>query len=454
MWAYTLLLPSFAKSGWISASFLSEGPFGINILAPYALFGLDMFDPLTHSVFWSLLVNTGALIIVSLFDRQGALEQLQAKLFVDVFSQGIDTRDSRLWSGSSTVAEIKDLVSRLVGPIRTEKAFAGYEMNHGVKLDVNAQADAALVEFAERELSGSIGASSARVMVSSVVKGEALSMEGVMKILDEASHVIEYSHKLEQKSLELETASKELREANERLKELDRMKDEFVSIVSHELRTPLTAIRALTEILHDNPEMDKEKRQQFLGNVVKESERLSRLINQVLDMAKIEADTAEWALEQVDLREIIEEGIVSTNQLFIDGSVVLKKNLSSKPLLVSVDRDRLVQVVINLLSNAVKYCDKESGLVKIRMLAEDGAIRVEVTDNGPGIPPVEQEKIFDKFHQIKDRTKGKPMGSGLGLSICQRIIEYHGGKIWVESSRKSGATFIFTLPGSDSGSRT
>ena len=454
MWAYTLLLPSFAKSGWISASFLSEGPFGINLLAPYALFGLDMFDPLTHSVFWSLLVNTGALIIVSLFDRQGALEQLQAKLFVDVFSQGIDTRDSRLWSGSSTVAEIKDLVSRLVGPIRTEKAFAGYEMNHGVKLDVNAQADAALVEFAERELSGSIGASSARVMVSSVVKGEALSMEGVMKILDEASHVIEYSHKLEQKSLELEAASKELREANERLKELDRMKDEFVSIVSHELRTPLTAIRALTEILHDNPEMDKEKRQQFLGNVVKESERLSRLINQVLDMAKIEADTAEWALEQVDLREIIEEGIVSTNQLFIDGSVVLKKNLSSKPLLVSVDRDRLVQVVINLLSNAVKYCDKESGLVKIRMLAEDGAIRVEVTDNGPGIPPVEQEKIFDKFHQIKDRTKGKPMGSGLGLSICQRIIEYHGGKIWVESSRKSGATFIFTLPGSDSGSRT
>jgi Na+/proline symporter/nitrogen-specific signal transduction histidine kinase len=454
MWTYTLLLPSFAKSGWMPASFLSEGPFGIKLLAPYSLFGLDMFDPLTHSVFWSMLLNVGFLVSVSLFDRQNALEQLQAKLFVDVFGQGVDTRDTRLWSGTSSVVEIKDLVTRFVGPIRAERAFAEYEKNRGVKLDTNAQADANLVEFAERELSGAIGAASARVMVSSVVQGEALSMEGVMKILDEASQVIEYSHKLEQKSLELEAATKDLREANERLKELDRMKDEFVSIVSHELRTPLTAIRALTEILHDNPELDREKRQHFLGNVVKESERLSRLINQVLDMAKIEAETAEWTREQVDLRELIEEGLVSTNQLFIERSVALNKELPSKPVLVAVDRDRLVQVVINLLSNAVKFCEKETGLVKVRMLADDGAARVEVTDNGPGIPRVEQEKIFNKFHQIKDRTKGKPMGSGLGLSISQRIIEYHGGKIWVESSRNKGATFIFTLPRSESGNRT
>jgi Na+/proline symporter/signal transduction histidine kinase len=446
MWAYTLLLPSFAKSGWLPTSFITEGPFGIKLLAPYTLFGLDMFDILTHSVFWSMLVNIGFLVSVSLFDRQGAFEQLQAKLFVDVFRKGIEPRDTRLWSGTSTVAEIKDLVTRLVGPIRSERAFAEYEKKRGVKLDINALSDANLVEFAERELSGAIGSASARVMVSSVVKGEALSMEGVMKILDEASQVIEYSHKLEQKSLELETASMELREANERLKELDRMKDEFVSIVSHELRTPLTAIRALTEILHDNPELDREKSQQFLGNVVKEAERLSRLINQVLDMAKIEAATAEWVREEADLRELVEEGLGITGQLFIEQSVALNKELPSKPVLVTVDRDRLMQVVINLLSNAVKFCDKDSGLVTVKMLSDHGEARVEVTDNGPGIPTVEKDKIFDKFHQIKDRTKGKPMGSGLGLSISQRIIEHHGGKIWVESSRNGGATFIFTLP--------
>ncbi|MEN8262169.1 MAG: sensor histidine kinase [Nitrospirota bacterium] len=446
MWIYTLLLPSFAKSGWISASFLSEGPFRIKLLAPYALFGLDMFDPLTHSVFWSMLFNIGLLISVSLFSRQNAFEQLQATLFVDVFRQNIDAGETRLWSGTSTVAEIKDLVARLVGHIRAERSFTEYERKRGITLDINAQADANLVDFAERELSGAIGSASARVMVSSVVQGEALSMEGVMKILDEASHVIEYSHKLEQKSRELEDASKELQEANERLKELDRMKDEFVSIVSHELRTPLTAIRALTEILHNNPELDRVKRQQFLGNVVKESERLSRLINQVLDVAKIEAGTAEWALEQVDLRELIEEGLVTTDHLFIEKSVTLKKELPTEPVPVMVNRDRLVQVVINLLSNAVKFCEKGSGLVNIKMQTEDSTARVEVTDNGPGIPALEQEKIFDKFHQIKDRTKGKPMGSGLGLSICQHIIKYHGGKIWVKSSMDMGAKFIFTLP--------
>jgi Na+/proline symporter/nitrogen-specific signal transduction histidine kinase len=449
MWTYTLLLPSFAKSGWIAASFISEGPFGIKLLAPYSLFGLDMFDPLTHSVFWSMLVNIGFLVSISLFDRQGAFEQLQAKLFVDVFSQGIETREARLWSGTSTVAEIKDLVTRLIGQIRSERSFAEYERNRGVRLDINAQADADLVDFAERELSGAIGSASARVMVSSVVQGEALSMEGVMKILDEASQVIEYSHKLEQKSLELEAATKELREANERLKELDRMKDEFVSIVSHELRTPLTSIRALTEILHDNPDLDKIKRQQFLGNVVKESERLTRLINQVLDMAKIEAETAEWAPEEVDLRELIKEGVVTTDQLFVEKSVALNKELPATPVLVTVDRDKLVQVVINLLSNAVKFCEKKTGIVKVKVLSEDSVVRVEVADNGPGIPHVEQEKIFDKFHQVKDRTMGKPMGSGLGLAICQRIIEHHGGKIWVESSRNRGASFIFTLPKSD-----
>ncbi len=446
IWTYTLLLPSLAKSGWISLSFINDGPFGITLLAPYALFGMDMFDPLTHSVFWSMLINIGFLVSVSLFDRQSAFEQLQAKLFVDVSKQGIEIRDARLWSGTSSVAEIKDLVVRLVGPIRAEKAFSEFERNRNIKLDINAQADADLVDFAERELSGAIGAASARVMVSSVVKGEDLSMEGLMKILDETSQIIEYSHRLEQKSLELEAASKELKEANERLKELDRMKDEFVSIVSHELRTPLTAIRALTEILRDNPELNREKRQQFLENVVKESERLTRLINQVLDVAKIEAETADWTLEQIDLRDLIEEGLVTTNQLFIEKYVSLEKELPSSPVMVKVDRDRVVQVVINLLSNAVKFCEMGSGLVKVSLLTDNGAARVEVTDNGPGIPPLEQKKIFDKFHQIKDRTRGKPMGSGLGLSICQRIIEHHGGMIWVKSRRDEGATFIFTLP--------
>ncbi len=446
MWAYTLLLPSLAISGWISTSFIAEGPFGIGHLAPYNLFGMDMFDPITHSVFWSMLANIGCLLGISLFGRQSAIERLQATLFVDVYDQSVGAGDTRFWRGTSTVAEMKALVTRLVGQVRAEKAFADYARDRGIKLDANAQADSNLVEFAERELSGAIGAASARVMVSSVIKGEALSMEGVMKILDETSHVIEYSHRLEEKSRELEEATKELKEANERLKELDRMKDEFVSIVSHELRTPLTAIRALTEILHDNPEMDREKRQQFLANVVKETQRLTRLTNQVLDVAKIESGRADWIVEHVSLQDLVEEGLVTTNQLFIEKSIAMNKDMPLEPVFVMADRDRLIQVVINLLSNAVKFCEPETGRVSIHMFVENGAARIEVSDNGPGIPPGKQEQIFEKFHQIGDQQEGKPMGSGLGLSICQRIIEHHKGQIWVESNEDEGATFIFTLP--------
>src|SRR5207244_11475455 len=149
-------------------------------------------------------------------------------------------------------------------------------------------ADAELVHYVEVQLAGAIGAASARVMVASVVKEEALTIDEVRDILDEASQVVVYSHKLEQKSRELEAATAELREANKRLTELDRLKDDFVSTVTHELRTPLTSIRAFTEILLDDPEVETEPRKKFLGIITKEAEPLTPLINQVLHLANLE----------------------------------------------------------------------------------------------------------------------------------------------------------------------
>jgi Na+/proline symporter/nitrogen-specific signal transduction histidine kinase len=448
VWAYTLLVPSFAISGWISTSILESGPLGISLLRPYQLFGLDMFEPITHAVFWSMLANVGCFVGISLFDRQGALDRIQATLFVDVFRQDVGTG---LWRGTASVAELKDLVARFVGSTQADKVFASYAQIHGIELTGNPQAAAGLVEYAERQLTGAIGAASARVMVSTVVKGEALSMEGVMKILDETSQLIEYSHRLEDKSRALEAATKELQAANERLQEVDRLKDDFVSTVTHELRTPLTTIRALSEILHNNPGMPREERQKFLGITVKETERLTRLINQVLDLAKIEAGDAEWAQEYVDLQEVLGEALVATSQLFLDKSVKLEKQIPSQPVFVMADRDRLVQVVINLVSNAVKFCANDSGRVRIRLGRVKGDVRMEVTDNGPGIPREEQERIFEKFHQLKGPQDEKPKGSGLGLAICQRIIEYYGGRIWVESQPGMGATFALTLPSAAAG---
>jgi signal transduction histidine kinase len=197
--------------------------------------------------------------------------------------------------------------------------------------------------------------------------------------------------------------------------------------------------------------MPREERQKFLGITVKETERLTRLINQVLDLAKIEAGDAEWAQEYVDLQEVLGEALVATSQLFLDKSVKLEKQIPSQPVFVMADRDRLVQVVINLVSNAVKFCANDSGRVRIRLGRVKGDVRMEVTDNGPGIPREEQERIFEKFHQLKGPQDEKPKGSGLGLAICQRIIEYYGGRIWVESQPGMGATFALTLPSAAAG---
>ncbi|KPJ99357.1 MAG: histidine kinase [Desulfobacterales bacterium SG8_35] len=443
IWFYTLLLPSFARSGWLPVSFLEHGPFGLELLRPYQLFGLDMFDPITHSVFWSMLANTGLLVSISLLDRQNTMDRIQASLFVDVYRHSGDTH---LWKGKAMITELKDLLARFIGPRQSERAFANYSSTHKIDFSKELQADAELVEFAERLLSGAIGAASARVMVSSVVEGEEISPEGVMKIIDETSQVLEYSHQLEEKSIELEAATKELQEANMRLKELDRLKDEFVSTVSHELRTPLTSVRAFSEILHDNADMGQEERQKYLDIMVKETERLTRLINEVLDLAKIESGRADWHMENIDLTEVLKEAVAATSQLFYEKSVAIVELLPTFPVQVFADRDRIIQVVINLLSNAAKFSPPETGKVTVRLYFKEREIRVEVADNGPGIHFDEQQKIFEKFKQITDLRNGKPKGTGLGLAICRRIIEYHNGIIWVESSPGEGSKFIFSLP--------
>lgn len=443
VWFYTLLLPSFAKSGWLSASFLDTGPFGIELLRPYQLFGLDMFDPITHAVFWSILVNFGLMVIISLVDRPNTMDRIQASLFIDVYRH---SGDAFLWKGKAMITELKNLVARFIGPRQTDRAFASYASSHNLDFSEEMQADSELVEFAERLLSGAIGAASARVMISSVVEGEEISPEGVMKIIDETSQVLEYSHQLEEKSIELEAATQELQEANKRLKELDRLKDEFVSTVSHELRTPLTSVRAFSEILHDNPDMKEEERQKYLDIMVKETVRLTRLINEVLDLAKIESGRADWYMENINLTEVLKEAIASTSQLFREKSITIIELTPTFPITVFADRDRIIQVIINLLSNAAKFCPPEKGKVVVRLYFKERDIRVEVIDNGPGIHPDEQQKIFEKFKQITDLRNGKPKGTGLGLAICRRIVEYHNGKIWVESKPGEGSKFIFSLP--------
>ena len=298
----------------------------------------------------------------------------------------------------------------------------------------------------EVQLAGAIGGASARIMVASVVSEETLTIDEVRDILDEASQVVVYSHRLEQKSHELEAATAELRAANERLKELDRLKDDFVSTVTHELRTPLTSIRAFTEILLDDPEVELEQRKKFLGIITRETERLTRLINQVLDLAKIESGRAEWSEAAVDVRDVISDTLAAMGQVFNEKNIEVTARLPEKVSPVTADLDRMIQVMLNLLSNAAKFCDAAHGRVEIALTEGNGNLRVDVRDNGRGISPEHQGEIFDKFHQVGDTLTDKPHGSGLGLHISRQIIEHFGGRLWVESDLGRGACFSFTVP--------
>ena len=441
----TLLLPGFAKSGWLPISFLEHGPWGIALLRPYELFGLQGIDPISHGVFWSMLANIGCLVSVSLFARQSAMERVQAALFVDVFRGG--GGDSYAWAGTTTVGELKGLAARFLGARRAEQAFRQFALTDGWTEGHDAQhSETRLINFTERLLAGVIGAASARVMVSSVVGAEALSIEGVLEILDETSQVREYSRRLEQKSRELQAASAELKAANERLQELDRMKDEFVATVSHELRTPLTSIRAFSEILQTNPDLPRTQQEEFLLIVVKETERLTRLINDLLDLAKIESGRMEWHIAAHDLRDLVAEAATSVSQLFREHGVTLVQHLPERAATALVDRDRLQQVIINLLSNACKFCPQREGRVEARLEHRRNGLRLTVRDNGQGIPPEQLERVFDKFHQVKEGDVGPHKGTGLGLAICRGIVEHHGGRIWAESSRGVGATFVCEVP--------
>jgi Na+/proline symporter/signal transduction histidine kinase len=445
VWLYTLLLPAFAKSGWLPGSFLVEGPFGIELLRPDRLFGLGGLDQITHAMVWSMIANIGAYVLVSLVGRQSAAEHSQATLFVDVFTQTGER--GRVWRGATTSASaLQTLLGRFLGPTRAAELFRAYAQERGHHSVEALEADAELVHFAEIQLAGTIGAASAHTMVSTVVQEGPLGIDEVMTIIDEASQVIAYSHQLEEKQQELEQATASLKAANERLQELDRLKDDFVSTVTHELRTPLTSIRAFSEILHDHPDIDPAERHRFLGLIIKESERLTRLINQVLDLAKLESGHAEWQTAELDLNEIVADAVSATSQIFKGRGVSVVTRAAPKLSLVVADRDRVMQVMLNLLSNAVKFSPEGTGKVEVTVSEDAANVRIEVRDNGVGISPEHLGVIFEKFRQVGDTLTEKPPGTGLGLAICRQIIDHFGGRLSVDSEPGRGSVFWFTLP--------
>jgi signal transduction histidine kinase/CheY-like chemotaxis protein len=251
----------------------------------------------------------------------------------------------------------------------------------------------------------------------------------------------------------------EARLARAAAEEADAAKSSFLSTVSHELRTPLTSVLGFAKIIRrrlqerlfplipsDDRKVEQAKQQviENLGVVVSEGERLTKLIDDVLDLAKIEAGKFTWNMAAVAVKDVIDRAVAATASLFEAKKLKLESDIEPDLPVVTGDQDRLIQVVINLISNAVKFTDQ--GSIKCSARLDNGELVVSVTDSGIGIAPADQPKVFEKFKQVGDTLTDKPKGTGLGLPICKEIVEYHGGQIWVESAPGQGSTFSFTLP--------
>ena len=444
MWSYTLMLPSIAKSGWLGSEFLSQGLLGLDLLRPEQFLGLHGMDNLTHSLFWSLLVNVGAYLCVSLWRPPSGQESSQALLFVDVFKRTASTGPV-FWQGRANVPDLQRLCERYLGVVKASALFEAYASKTGVRQVAAIRPDARLVQFVETQLAGAVGSASARVLVASSVEEDTLTPDDVLRILDETSQVRAHSRELEEKSASLERATTELRQANEQLKSLDRLKDDFMSSVTHELRTPLTSIRALAELLRDDPKMELAQRCQFFDIIVSETERLSRLVNQVLDMAKIESGHAEWHTDAVDMGALVHQAVFTMSEVFRERQIAVDVRLPATAAVLMADPDRLMQVMLNLLSNAAKFVPVPGGRVGVSLTCDDTGVTVAVKDNGPGVAAEQQGLVFERFRQGGDATN-RPQGTGLGLPISREIVAHFGGRLWLASTPPEGACFSFYLP--------
>ena len=468
LWFFTLVLPTMLVGpGKLPPSILTEGVAGLAWLRPSALFGLDGLDHLSHGLFWSWFFNIGLYVGVSLAVPPTALELRQADVFVDVFQRRSLAEEVAGWQGRTPFPDVRALLLGFLGKKRTNQALRTFATRFPDALPLPTEqapvqaltsADPRLLTYAEKLLAGSLGPASARLLLASVAGVEQISYDNVVGILKESQQLLEANRQLQKQSRQLQRLTDELRAAYGQLQALDQRKDEFLYTVTHELRTPLTSIRALAEILTDNPDLEEAERQRFQLTITREAERLTRLISLVLDLEKFESGQAILERTPVAVADLLNEAVEAVGQLLRDKRIALDLTVPPDLPDLPADRDRLMQVLVNLLSNSVKACRPDgSGRISLTVNctappllpgseAPSQLLTLIIADNGKGIPTAEQEHIFEKFFQARHQTTRKPEGTGLGLAITKKIVELHHGRLWVESQPERGATFYVELP--------
>ena len=442
---YTLILPFTIEAFTGSSDFTDFGLFGITALKPYGLFGLDFLTPAAHAFFWSILVNVFCYMVISLAFKGHYRERNYAEMFVDIKNFSSLQDNALVWKGEAYVADIKNVLTKFLGEARTQRAlnlfFRKYNINNDTQM-----ADARLINFSEKLLTGSIGGASAKILIAGVVKEQEISLPEVLKILEESKETISSNKVLQEKSAELTDLTSQLKHANEELLTKDKQKDEFLDTIAHELKTPITGIRAASELLMDEDgDMPSDLKKIFLENIVSDSDRLSRLINNILDFEKLSTGRQQLNLKKRNIQKTLKKAIGNIQHIAANKEIKIVNHNSFK-LELPYDEDRILQVLTNLLSNSIKFCEPKKGVITLDYKLGNNCVEIYVKDNGKGIPDEDINYIFNKFYQSENQNTIKPQGSGLGLAISKQIIEKHNGKIWVEKGTKVGSTFCFKLP--------
>ncbi|NOC46408.1 MULTISPECIES: sensor histidine kinase [unclassified Ruegeria] len=437
LWIYTLLLPGMGAP-WMPEAVMQNGLFGLAWLRPHALFGIEGIDPMVHTVMWSLSLNTIAFCIASLLSFPSPLERLQGAQFVNVFDHSVSPGG---WSGS--VAQSEDLMimtQRILGTAPAQEFFQAEAEKQGGRSHMPEPTPGFLNRL-ERELSGSVGTATAHAMIAQIVGGSSVSVEDLLAVADESAQLLEYSGKLEEKSSELSRTARQLREANTKLTQISEQKDSFLSQVSHELRTPMTSIRAFSEIMRDTEGLSREEQTRYAAIIHDEALRLTRLLDDLLDLSVLENGQVNLNLSDDSLRSVLDRA-VSSALAGAERKITVRRTLTAERMSLHTDLDRLGQVFINLISNAQKYCDAEEPVLVISAHDVGGRVIIDFIDNGSGIPPGARSMVFEKFARVGVDKAG---GAGLGLAICREIMQRLGGEITYLPGQ-GGAAFRVSLP--------
>ncbi len=422
-----------------------------SIIIKFDISKLSLYFPLFYIVWtfgiWYSAVRLGPeKITLSL-----AFEEILSEVKDMVIVLDLDGKMLRVNKKAEEVLEVSNdqLVNKLIMPLVLEENILYKEFRDIKKFRMLFYSNSFEIHFKAENLNKLVPVHA----TISILKDGNDDLLGILLVAQDLRETKALEHEI----VERQIIENELRESNERLKEIDKLKTDFLSTISHELRTPLTSILGFSKIITKKlnsiiPDVFINKDKKFKKNfnqilenisiITSEGDRLTWLINDVLDIAKMEAGKVDWRSQQVNMGDLLERAIVAINALFEQKHLIVQKEIQSDLPRIVGDADRLIQVCINLISNAIKFTTK--GKIICRVVQEGDNIITSIIDEGVGIPQEDCEKIFEKFKQAKNNSNSIT-GTGLGLSICKQIIEHHKGKIWVESEINIGSTFSFSL---------